>query len=378
MSPRRATILALAGLLPILPAPGVRAQGWAADLYAGGTRHDALSGHVGATNLVANVRHGSEGGVLSYVSLAAPLDARAAFWGAAGAEGRPRARALAGRPMSYGRMSYGVEAGAHGYAFGDGEDGLRGGGAALHALPFLRLEAGGGGALELRAGRRQHLFSFADTSGTRGVFELGARGQVAGGVVGAQADVRWLRAPEAGYPYAGVQLSAALPVGRLGAWAGRWFAEELDGPVWGALVSVPVRRLGELWLTVRQDAADPFYDSSARSTWNLGFSRPLGGPRAAPGELLPRLVAGQVRIRLPESAVAGARGGAPSVAGEFSEWTPLPMRREGREWVLDLPLGPGVYRFAFVTEAGAWFVPEHYPGRMDDGMGGHVAVMVVP
>jgi hypothetical protein len=54
------------------------------------------------------------------------------------------------------------------------------------------------------------------------------------------------------------------------------------------------------------------------------------------------------------------------------------MRREGGEWVLDLALAPGVYRYAFVGDAGEWFVPEGYPGRIDDGMGGHVVVMVVP
>jgi hypothetical protein len=53
------------------------------------------------------------------------------------------------------------------------------------------------------------------------------------------------------------------------------------------------------------------------------------------------------------------------------------MRQEDGVWVLDLPLAPGVYRFAFVTPAGEWFVPEQYPGRMDDGMGGYVALIVV-
>jgi hypothetical protein len=46
--------------------------------------------------------------------------------------------------------------------------------------------------------------------------------------------------------------------------------------------------------------------------------------------------------------------------------------------VLELPLASGVYRFAFVAADGEWFVPEGYPGRMDDDMGGYVAVLVVP
>jgi hypothetical protein len=54
------------------------------------------------------------------------------------------------------------------------------------------------------------------------------------------------------------------------------------------------------------------------------------------------------------------------------------MTRSGGDWVLELPLGSGVYRFAFVTAGGEWFVPDGYPGRIDDDMGGHVAVLVVP
>ena len=40
-------------------------------------------------------------------------------------------------------------------------------------------------------------------------------------------------------------------------------------------------------------------------------------------------------------------------------------------------LDPGVYNYAFVTPAGEWFVPESVAGRKSDGMGGHVAVLVV-
>ena len=53
------------------------------------------------------------------------------------------------------------------------------------------------------------------------------------------------------------------------------------------------------------------------------------------------------------------------------------MQREGREWLLRLPLAPGVYHYAFRSDRGQWFVPPSVPNRRDDGMGGYVAVMVV-
>ena len=53
------------------------------------------------------------------------------------------------------------------------------------------------------------------------------------------------------------------------------------------------------------------------------------------------------------------------------------MEREGGRWIWRARLAPGTYHYAFVAEDGTWFVPESVPGRRDDGMGGHVAVLVV-
>ena len=75
--------------------------------------------------------------------------------------------------------------------------------------------------------------------------------------------------------------------------------------------------------------------------------------------------------------VSDAPAGDVSIAGDFNGWQPAPMQREGGEWVIRLPLAPGVYHYAFRSSTGAWFVPSSSPGRRDDGMGGHVAVMVV-
>jgi hypothetical protein len=55
----------------------------------------------------------------------------------------------------------------------------------------------------------------------------------------------------------------------------------------------------------------------------------------------------------------------------------VPMQRDGSRWTYAAQLAPGVYHYAFVAEDGTWFVPESVPGRQDDGMGGHVAVLVV-
>ena len=68
----------------------------------------------------------------------------------------------------------------------------------------------------------------------------------------------------------------------------------------------------------------------------------------------------------------------PSIAGDFTKWTPIRMKRHGDEWRFSVQLSRGVYRFAFKSADGAWFVPASFPNRTDDQMGGWVAVLVVP
>jgi hypothetical protein len=361
--------LALVAAL-VATSSAVHAQTWTADLYAGGTSYAGLSDRASATNLIANLRYQGLRGLLTYVSVAAPLDGEAPLWGAAG--GSRRLTRFTTRPWSFG-----VELGAHGYAFHERTSDDIGGGAEVTALPFVAL-AHRIGSLELRGGWHQHAFGYVDTTGGRGLLEAGARASAARDWYAVQLDARWLRASEATYPYVGVQLAAAPAFVRLWGWTGRWFGDERPGTLWGIGGSLPVGPLGELWVSFRRDATDPVFLNTPRDGWNVGVSRQLGERRpAAAAALAPKVERGAVQIRLPLSAMAAAHGGAPSVAGEFSEWRPVPMRRKGGVWVLDLPLGPGVYRFAFVSPDGEWFVPEQYPGRMDDGMGGHIAVLVV-
>ena len=81
-----------------------------------------------------------------------------------------------------------------------------------------------------------------------------------------------------------------------------------------------------------------------------------------------------VTVRLPAT---DAPAGGVSIAGDFNGWQPAEMQREGGEWIIRLALAPGVYHYAFRSVNGDWFVPPSAPGRRDDGMGGHVAVLVV-
>jgi len=129
-----------------------------------------------------------------------------------------------------------------------------------------------------------------------------------------------------------------------------------------------------LWSSVRQEAPDPLYWNLPRRSWSVGITRRFNSAGQAQPLATAEADAGGVMIRLNAVDVDGA---SVSVAGDFNGWRPVPMQREGRDWLVRLPLAPGVYHYAFRSDRGEWFVPASVPGRRDDGMGGYVAVLVV-
>jgi 1,4-alpha-glucan branching enzyme len=66
-----------------------------------------------------------------------------------------------------------------------------------------------------------------------------------------------------------------------------------------------------------------------------------------------------------------------TLAGDFTEWEEVTLRREGAAWTATLRLEPGVYRYAYRVD-GRWHVPEGTAGRTRDEWGNPVATLVVP
>lgn len=365
---RRETVACLlVGVLACAGAPHhAGAQVWSADLSAGRTVYDPLSADVGANNLVGSLRYDTRRSTWVYGAAASPLGSQAPFWGAAGTGGRftlPRSVARG--------VTIGADLGAHGFLFRDAVAAQAGTGGMIDAMPFVGLSRGAAG-IELRGGWRGQTLSFAGVTEQRGVVETGARGTF-GTTVRLQGDARLVHAAEGTYPFIGTALAYGGAPVQWWAQAGRWLSDELDDVAWGGGASVALGMQASLWASVRQEAPDPLYWNAARRTWTVGVTRRFG---RGPVTLLPapRSESGRVAIRVP---VADAPAGAVAIAGDFNEWRPVPMLREGGDWVIRLPLDPGVYTYSFRSETGQWFVPSSVPGRRDDGFGGHVAVLVV-
>lgn len=341
-------------------------QGWSADVSAGRVIYDPVSANVSTNNVIGSLRYDTRREIWVYGAGAVPTGDTGTFWGALGTGGRfifsaPRA----------GRASIGADVGAHGFSFRDRVVDQGGAGGTLETIPFARL-AVGTGFVEGRGGWRGHTLSFAGTRERRRVFETGLRGGY-GTAFRVQGDARWVHAIEGTYPFVGATLAYAGS--RVDVWGqtGKWLATDLGERVWAAGGGVSLGLRTSLWGSVRQEAPDPLYWSSTRRTWSVGLTQRLG---RIPAPLVPvsRAQEDTVVLRL---SVTDAPAGTVSIAGDFNNWQPAPMEREGGEWIVRLPLSPGVYHYAFRAENGEWFVPPSTPGRRDDGMGGFVAVLVV-
>jgi hypothetical protein len=188
--------------------------------------------------------------------------------------------------------------------------------------------------------------------------------------------IRHYRAADERSTFAGV--TVALTGARVGAWGsvGEWLTAPSGTPVsWTVGASWKLHRLATLNASVRRDSFDPLYQSPSQTSWNAGVSIPLSRVPTARAPVPDRYRKGVATIRLPASAMPRAERLA--IAGDFNRWKAAPMERSGDAWVYQVTVPPGIYHYAFVDQNGKWFVPEGTPGRREDGMGGHVAVLVV-
>lgn len=357
---RAAAIVGVCILGGLVPA-AARAQGSSLDVSAGRTVYQPISSNVTGSSAIATLRHEWVGGAWVYGSGGAPLQSDDSAWGAGGAGQR------FSRNLGASGLAAGFDIGGHGYLFRDGVLGGTGAGATIDAIPYLLLPAGDAD-LEFRGGWRGHTLSYGGTRESRGVIEAGIRA-VYGLRVRTQVDARWVQAAEGGFPFIGSTVAYAGTPLQLWLEAGKWLSDDLDDVSWGA--GIGIGRAVVLWARAWQEAPDPLYWNLARRSWSVGLTTRLGRPRSELQQVRTDPDGVLIAIPLAESP-AGV-----SIAGDFNGWQPAPMRRDGSQWVVRVPLDPGVYRYAFRSEDGRWFVPASNPSRRDDGMGGHVAVLVV-
>jgi hypothetical protein len=342
----------------------LHAQGLSVDVSGGRLVYDPVSTNVGTNNLMGTIRYDTTRQAWVYGTAAPPLADGATFWSGGGMGGRFAARLNS-------RFLAGADLAAHGYMFRDAVVDQVGTGATADAMPFVRLSIGLG-FVEGRGGWRGHTLSLAGVRERRNVFETGARAGY-GARLRIDGDARWVHATEGTFPSVGVSLAYVRGPVQLWGHAGKWLHDDLDEATWGSGLAVSVSTRSTVWANVRQQAPDPLYWNTTQRTWSVGMTQRLGR-LVSPLRTVSATQTGSVVITLRAS---DAPSGQVSIAGDFNNWQPTAMQPDGDRWTIRLPLAPGVYHYAFRSATGTWFVPLSTPGRRDDGMGGHVAVLLV-
>lgn len=131
------------------------------------------------------------------------------------------------------------------------------------------------------------------------------------------------------------------------------------------------------WLTIGRTTTDPLYGSRGGFTARAGMNWRIASKDLRPAYPVVELaesVRGGRRVRFRLTAVKAEQV---ALAGDFTGWTPQPMRRSGDDWHLELILKPGVHHFGFLLDGDRWYIPKSAPGIIDDGWGRQNASVVV-
>lgn len=358
---RRSVLLAT--LLTSLLSQEAASQAAVLHLGAGRSGYEALQTF--STSMVAALSFAPDGSGWTSISVGIPLSATEEPAWLAGALERTPA-------LDFGAVTVGLDLAAEAYGYRDPLSGATGFGGTVAALPAVRL---GGPVLgvRVRSGVRAtgaRSLAYAE-SRTVHQTDLKLEGRVRGmGLAGV--DARWVRSPEGATPFLGGYAALRHARGELRAEAGQWLGEEVTGTSWSLQGVMGLTDATTLTAGAARQATDPLYLYEARTSWSVGLSVALGRASRIRGVVPVVPPGGRVRIALPAAGVTGPL----HVAGEFSRWEPLPMERVGDEWVLELSLDTGSYRYAVRDGTGRWFVPDAAYSR-EDGMGGEVAILIV-
>jgi hypothetical protein len=358
-----------------------RGQDWSLETQAGQIRAVGDSSGLVADTLLVGTRYDHPTGGLR-LSTGLPTGASAPLWGALG--GWRRAMARPGRGIAFG-----ADFAGNGFLLRDrgghplpgpepppapAAPAISGYAIAGQILPGLGYERRGF-QVHGRSGVSWYRSRLGQAERDRGVWVSELQAVVTGGASYAVLPaVRHYRDRTRHYTYGGVTGMATR--GRATGWGtiGTWMATFDTEVPWAVGGSVRLHQRLAVSASVRREAFDPLYLRAPHTSWALGATLRLAGRSAPPPPPVPAAyTGGRATVHLPVSATRSR----PRIAGDFNGWEPAPMERHGDHWSYTVTVEPGVYHYAFVDERDEWFVPERTPGRRVDGMGGHVAVLVV-
>jgi hypothetical protein len=121
---------------------------------------------------------------------------------------------------------------------------------------------------------------------------------------------------------------------------------------------------------------DPYQGFPRGGFFTLGVRLGPSGRSRAPRKFPPLVAERRGDSVVVQFRFSGVR--AVAIAGDWSQWQPLPLRSlGGGVWAGALRLSRGLYHFNILVDGSDWVVPSGV-ATVPDGLGGTVAVLVVP
>ncbi len=122
---------------------------------------------------------------------------------------------------------------------------------------------------------------------------------------------------------------------------------------------------------------DPLYGTPGSFGASLGVSVRVGSVRMAARNRVVEVLSADDAGRKARFRLEDARARTVALAGDFTDWRPLPMTRTGDAWLLEVTVPAGVHHFAFLVNGREWVVPADAPGVSADEWGRKNATLVV-
>jgi len=145
--------------------------------------------------------------------------------------------------------------------------------------------------------------------------------------------------------------------------------------VGGVSIAVPVGRL-EARVSALRTPPDPLtlVEPGTQSGVVVGVRLVSLGreeAKAAVHEVIRPGAPARVRIH-----VAPPRASTVEVLGDFDDWAPIALARDGDGWTVEVDVAPGTHHFGFLVD-GQWWIPDGVQGTVPDEWGRTNATMVV-
>lgn len=180
--------------------------------------------------------------------------------------------------------------------------------------------------------------------------------------------------------FAGVGFDVAMTHGAidLGGGVKRW--QTPSGHEWG-YSAYATRSFGNaLRLDVQlvRSVRDPVlatpgsFGASVALNWRIAHTREKGAPPAL--YTVDGTTANGRRVKF-RVTVASAQSVA--VSGSFTDWNPVPMRRNGHTFTVDVVVPPGTHQFGFLVDGETWYLPPNATGLVSDDFGRKNATLVI-